>query len=301
MDLSLLSELQPAQLRMMLPPFLGQYVAEPSSRDDVVAAMTRTIDGLDDQALGAMLAHMATLGEEYALYDSESGARALTRAWAVQMLGTPEVEGLEHLVEAVEAGPTVVFSNHLSYFDASALDHALVVCGREDLADRLMVAAGPKVYSDLFRRFAAASLATVKVPQSTSLGHTEQMSGRELARRAIASLKAARSGFEEGRFLLIYPEGSRTRTGRMQAWLKAVYRYAELVPCRVVPATLEGLDTVMPVGTMAMRPAPTKLRFGPSFEVGPKEGRQALERAREAVVDMLPEDMRPDDDEPAFV
>lgn len=301
MDIATLSSLDPAVLRTMLLPFLGQYVADEADRPAVTAAMADTIAGLTDDDLIEMMAHMAQIGEEYGLHAPNPSAMALTRRWAECMLGDPEVQGLEHLVQAIEAGPVIVLSNHQSYFDASALDHALVKQGRPDLADRLMVAAGPKVYSDLFRRFAAASMTTLKVPQSTSLGHTEQMTRRELARRAIASLKGARTGFEQGKFLLIYPEGSRTRTGRMKSWLKAVYRYAELVECRVVPATLVGLDDVMAVGTMAMRPAAAKLSFGASFAVGPKEGRAALEQARTAVVQMLPAAQRPEAGEADFV
>lgn len=300
MDLSLLAALEPAKLRGMLTPFLTQYVADDAARPAMSARMASALEGLDDAQLGQMLSYMAILGDEFTLYERDPAARVLTRVWAAEMLPSPRVEGLANLREAVKAGPVVVLSNHLSYFDASALDYALVVHGEEALADRMMVAAGPKVYSDLFRRFAAASLTTVKVPQSTSLGHTEQMSGRELARRAIASLKSARSGFEDGRFLLVYPEGSRTRTGRMRAWLRAVYRYTELVPCQIVPATLEGLDTVMPVGTMSMRAGPVTLRFGEPFAVGPKEGRAAMERARSAVVAMLPEELRPLPEEPEF-
>ena len=76
---------------------------------------------------------------------------------------------------------------------------------------------------------------------------------------------------------------------------------AELVPCRVVPATVEGADEVMPVGSMKMQRAATTIRFGEPFEVGPKGGKQALERAREQVASMLPMAMRPADGDVAFV
>ena len=301
MDVSILDQIGPTELRTIFLPFLGNYLNREDERDQVLAEMGSCVAALSDEQLAGMLEHMRAIGKDYTLHEAHGVARTVTRRWAHSLLGAPEVRGLEHLLDSVAQGPTVILSNHLSYFDANIVDVALETQGQDGLSRRLMVAAGPKVYSDLFRLFAAASLATVKVPQSTSLGHTEQMSGRELARRAISSLKAARHGLEEGRFLLIYPEGSRTRTGRMCSWLKAVYRYAELVPCRVVPATVEGADEVMPVGSMKMQRAATTIRFGEPFEVGPKGGKQALERAREQVASMLPMAMRPADGDVAFV
>lgn len=301
MDLSTLAALRPEQLRPLLLPFLEQYVADESARQGLRGPMSALIASISDDELGEMIATMATMGEEYRLYPPEPTAQRIARCWADFLLGTPEIEGLEHLSEAVAAGPTVVMSNHQSYYDTSIFDWALLQHGRADLANKLTVIAGPKVYSDLFRRFAAASMRTIQVPQSTSLGHTEQMSGRELAKRAILSLKSARSALQEGNFLVIYPEGSRTRTGRMRGFLRAVYRYAELVECRVVPATILGADDIMPIDEMAMRPAQTRLTFGESFAVGPKQGRAALERAHAEVAALLPADRRPEADGPTLV
>lgn len=301
MDLSTLSSLQPAQLRAMLVPFLEQYLADDDAVQRLRTAMTVEIASFSDDELAAMVHHMAAIGAEYHMYPADPTAQRIARRWADLLLGTPEVVGLEHLASAVESGPTVVLSNHQSYYDTSILEWGLIQQGRTDLADKLSVIAGPKVYSDLFRRFAAASMRTIKVPQSTSLGHTEQMSGRELARRAISSLKAARNTLTDGNFLVLYPEGSRTRTGRMQAFLKAVYRYTELVDCRIVPATILGADDIMPIDSMSMRPAQTRLSFGPSFTVGRKQGRDALARARTEITALLPEDRRPDPEQPDFV
>lgn len=301
MDLSTLSAVGPEQLRPLLVPFLTQYVGEETVCEEVRTAMSAEIAGLTDADLTEMVQHMSRLGEEYRLYESDPSAQRIARRWADVLLETPTVVGLEHLAGAVAQGPTVVFSNHQSYYDTSILEWGLISEGRVDLADKLTVIAGPKVYSDLFRRFAAASMRTIQVPQSTTLGHTEQMSGRELARRAISSLKAARGALESGGFLVLYPEGSRTRTGRMQAFLKAVYRYSELVECRVVPATILGADAIMPVDSKVMYRAPTTLTFGPSFVVGKKGGRAALERVREEITSLLPEERRPDPELPSFV
>jgi hypothetical protein len=92
---------------------------------------------------------------------------------------------MEHLDRATRLGPTLPVGNHLSYFDASSTDALVAWSGRTDLADRIVAAAGPKVYEDLFRLVAASCLNTLPVPQSTSFAHTAKLAPRELARKGL--------------------------------------------------------------------------------------------------------------------
>lgn len=62
--------------------------------------------------------------------------------------------GTGHLA-AVAGKPVVVAANHLSYSDANLLEVLLHQAGAGALADRLTVVAGPKVYSNLRRRFSS--------------------------------------------------------------------------------------------------------------------------------------------------
>src|SRR5690606_36428143 len=185
-----LDALDPATLRALLPGFLAAHVA-----DDAAAARNRArtaelLARASDEEVMAALAQLRTLGDEPRVYPANPLCRAVGRTWTREVVTELRVEGADRLAEAAARGPVVLLCNHVSYFDSSAIDAALVRSGHQALADRTISAAGPKVYGDLFRRFASGCLSTLPVPQSTSLGHTAALSPRELARRAISSLHA---------------------------------------------------------------------------------------------------------------
>ena len=218
--------------------------------------------------------------------------------WCRDVVDAPELHGVEHLAAAVAAGPTVVLGNHLSYFDTSATDAILTWAGHADLADRLVVMAGPKVYTDTFRRVAVLGLHTLPVPQSTSLAHTEKIPVRELARQAKASLDAAAGATAQGQVLFFYPEGSRTRTGRMNSFLRGVHRYLAVGgdrPTLVVPCAITGTHRIMGLDTTKLRPGKVTVTFGPPVAVCPETPpKVALAEAFHGVAALLPEDLRPE-------
>jgi hypothetical protein len=76
------------------------------------------------------------------------------------------VRGVDHL-SVVTARPLIILPNHLSYSDANVIDVVLQQSGFGAIAERLTVIAGPKVYTNLRRRFSSLCFGTIKVPQST--------------------------------------------------------------------------------------------------------------------------------------
>jgi 1-acyl-sn-glycerol-3-phosphate acyltransferase len=133
------------------------------------------------------------------------------------------------------------------------------------------------------------------VPQSTSFAHTEKLSPRELARKATESFQAAHDVMCGGYSLLLYPEGSRSRTGHLGPFLKGVHRYLSCVEgLSVVPMAIAGTERVMPIDQSKLHPGHVALRFGPSLVVGTDgSSREILETARRAVAELLPEPLRP--------
>jgi 1-acyl-sn-glycerol-3-phosphate acyltransferase len=294
-DLNAFAALDPAALRAMLPTFLGAAVADPARADAARAAVAALVAEWPPGTDRALLDHLAGLGEEPRLYPAFAPARAVSRAWCAAVLTDTHVEGIAHLRAAIAAGPTFLVGNHLSYFDSSAIDAVLAAAGAADLADRIVSLAGPKVYSDPFRRFATACLSTVPVPQSTQLGHTASLSPRELARQALAAIDAAHAAQRAGHALLVYAEGARTRTGRLQPFLPGVARYLKAEGARVVPFGLVGTQRIMPVGEARIRPGPVRLLLGAPLLLDDHGGaRAALDAAHDAVRDLLPPELRPE-------
>lgn len=294
MDADAIHELDPNALRMRLLELLAERVDDPSVSAALFTELTELVAGWSDSDAASVLDTVTGLGAERRIYSADPVLRQVARAWCRRVLPRSTLEGAEHLAEAVDAGPTAVVCNHQSYIDSSAIDTILCARALDELADRFVSVAGPKVYDDIFRRVVSASLNTLPVPQSATLGHTARLPGRELARQSLLAVTQAHAAMSDGRVLLIYPEGARSRTGRIQPFLPAVYRYFKLPATRIVPAALTGTARVMGVGQHRVRPKPCALRLGRPIDVEKAGGpRSALAEAEAAVCDLLPQGIRP--------
>lgn len=301
LDLGFLDALGPAELRGVLPSFLSGFLADPTAAANNKARVSALVAGWSDETCTRVLGRLRALGEVGTVYTADADGRLLSRAFCQDVVLDPRVGGVEHLAAAVAAGPTAILCNHLSYFDTTATDAVLAWTGHADLADRLMAAAGPKVYQDLFRVVAAACLNTLPVPQSTNFSHTEKLSPRELARRVVASVESAGAAMGDGLVLLLYPEGSRSRTGHLGPFLKGVHRYLGSIDgLQVVPTAISGTDRVMPVDSSKLHPAQVTLSFAEPLRVGSDGGpKEILEQAYHRVAALLPAPLRPPPDAPA--
>lgn len=288
MDPTVLAALDAASFRTLLPDFLASNVDGMSAED-----VRGFVNDWTSEDYTRLLQGLRELGDEYQIYRADPACRRLARQFMGQVITAVDVEGLERVVDCMHAGPTVIITNHISYIDALATDAAIASAGHEGLADKIAYLAGPKVYQDLFRLVAAAGIHTLPVPQSPLLGHTKQLSRRELARRAIASLKAGQGALEGGLSLLFYAEGSRTRTGRMGPFLQATRRYLKAAKF-VIPAAIEGTDSIFGLDTHHIQPGPFSLRVAKPISLAGRDGRDVLVAAHGAIAALLPDDKRPD-------
>ncbi len=301
MDFAVLRALHPAAFRDLLPGLLSSFIVEPAASARNRERITALTSEWTDEVAAEVLAVLSTLGSEYRLYTANPACRTLSREWARDAFPSATVEGVAHFREATDAGPTVLVGNHLSFVDTSAVDAVLAWNGHADLGDRIVAIAGPKVYTELFRRIAAACLNTLPVVQSSAIAHAEALAPREIARRALQSLDAASAACRQGFAPLIYAEGSRSRTGRLGPFLKATHRYLDLAePVSVVPVAVIGTERAMPIGEERIHPGPIGVRFGPPLPLGIPP-RERLRFAHEALAALLPPDYRPAADTHAVV
>ncbi|MEZ4322989.1 MAG: lysophospholipid acyltransferase family protein [Myxococcota bacterium] len=290
-----LAGISPADLQQLLPVFLASQVAGQSAPH-----VAELVSHWSESEYTSLLGTLRALGQEHRVYPAVPHCRALARAWMSEIL-TTRVEHVDRLRSSMDEGRTVIVTNHVSYVDAVATDVALFTSGNPDLADRIVYLAGPKVYQELFRLVAAASIHSLPVPQSNQVSHTENLAVRELARRAMSSLEAGKSALDEGFALLFYPEGSRTRSGRLEPFLKATRRYLQAGDL-VVPAVVLGTERAMPLDAPQMVPSPVSLVFGEPIRVESCESaRDLLSEAHAAVSAMLPEPQRALAESPALL
>ena len=216
-----------------------------------------------EAALRRAVARVASTGEHWGYHPPDLVARRVSRAIHRVVL-EPSSELIDAgFVEIARARPVIFLGNHLSFVDANVVDALLNSAGFEEVANRLAVVVGPKVFSLPIRRLASLCFGVIKIPQSTTRASDEAvMSLREVARLAGDTLSAVRTRQEGGDHLLIFVEGSRSRSGAMQPALTAVARYLEHSHALMIPFGIWGTETLMPLGEEHVHPAEVKIRFG---------------------------------------
>ena len=286
--------LDATQARAVIPRWLAGHITDPIAAAAVVDELTALFGRWSDTEVNAQMAHVARAPAIEGVRYAEPTCRLVTRVWARHIALEGTLEGLAHLREAAACGPTVVLCNHLSYIDTTSTDMLLHRAGASELADRLVALAGPKVHESSFRSYATSCLNTLPTPQSSSVTGASRAELRDLLRQALASIRGAAELMKQGQLLLLYAEGTRSRTGRLGPFLKAVARYLDVPGARVLPMASWGSERIMPLDGEQVTPGPVHLRIAPSFEVASCDGpRGALERGWQEIAARLPDSHAP--------
>jgi 1-acyl-sn-glycerol-3-phosphate acyltransferase len=167
------------------------------------------------------------------------------------------VLGWEDLPEPIRARrePVIFMSNHESNLDPPVLVSAIpipaVFLAKKELM--WMVPVG----------WAAKAAGTIFVDRSN----------RE---RAIASLHHAAQEIRGGKSVIIFPEGTRTRTGDLGPFKKGGFVMAEEAGVRIVPLATVGGRGMLPPGAMYIRPGRYVLAFGAPVDPRAFPGRDAV-------------------------
>ncbi|PRX98798.1 lysophospholipid acyltransferase family protein [Allonocardiopsis opalescens] len=155
----------------------------------------------------------------------------------------PAIEGLHHIPAA---GPVILASNHLSFVDSVVIPLAVPRRVRFLAKAEYFDGAGVK---GALSRWVFASLGAVPVQRGT---------GRD----AMAALREGLKVLEAGQAFGIYPEGTRSRDGRLYRGRTGVAFLALSSGAPVVPVALSGTEKIQPVGARLPRIAPIRIRFG---------------------------------------
>jgi len=85
-----------------------------------------------------------------------------------------------------------------------------------------------------------------------------------------ADASAGREAIEllrKGRGLVMFPEGGRTKTGKLMPFKMGAFRLALVHGVPVVPVTIKGAETIWPVGQIFPRLGKLKITYHPPIEV----------------------------------
>jgi len=277
--------------------FVGEGGQDLLALEDIRAQLERELDNAGDTAIVALIGRLAEdHGWDY--YPPDTLARRIHHLLAGRFLTEDSsAGGLEHLASAA-GSPLIIVANHLSYADANVVEVLLKRGGATAVAERLTAVAGPKVFTSRQRRFSSLCFGTIKVPQSADVASGEALiNAREVARAARRAIEVAHVRLEAGDTLLLFPEGTRSRSAAMQPMLPAVARYLEFPGAVVVPAGLTGSESLFPVDG-ALRAARVSVTFGapvPAAQLFARAGRDRrglMDGIGSAVAALLPESYR---------
>ncbi len=290
-----LMSLTAPEMREIITRFLAGYfnAKDPGFIDATISGAAQVLDSATDEELQRAMTTYAGAGRHWRIHEADPVLRALSRDWMSRCMPKARVSGLENLPE--DGRGCLWICNHLSYVDTQLKDALLSQSGLR-CADDLLVVAGPKVYSEPFRRVAATALNTLMTPQSGRLLHNEtHMSQREIAGLALDCMKLAQAWMTERGPLLLYPEGSRSRTGRLGSFLRAAARYLRGARL-VIPVAVSGSEQLFAYDER-LRIAQVSLSFGVPFDPG-SGSRDALEHAWRCIAELLPPEYAPSAETP---
>lgn len=119
------------------------------------------------------------------------------------------------------------------------------------------------------------------------LGWYTRAMGMVLLRRGDSvavsgQLDRAAGLLRNGHSLAAFPEGTRSRDGRVGSFKSGAFRVAIAAGVPVVPVAVAGSGRVMPPGGFRIRPGCIRLHFGRPIDTGDLSSRQRLELARQA-------------------
>lgn len=208
----------------------------------------------------------------FTLFDASGRSYAVhARLWARVALALNntrvELRGEEHL----PGGPCILMSNHQSSFDILAL-----------------IAAVPR------RTYWIAKKELFDIPV---FGPSMRRGGyipldRSDGRKALKSMENAAAIIREGRSVIMFPEGTRTRDGQLLPFKRGGFMLAVRAGVPVIPVTINGSGKVNPGGLIRLYAGGISLTLHPQvcIPVGMKKSEAEewlMEKVRETIASGL--------------
>lgn len=219
------------------------------------------------------------------------------------------LENFERIIPCLHTTGVTLVSNHLSLFDAAVI-YALLY--REphlkQYAEKIFFIAGRLVFTSDYSRVAGRMFHQMLVASPRDMAENEPIK-RELARLNIRSFKEGKERQRQGHILVLYPEGTRSRDGKMQQFHAALYNYLEGTV--VLPVAITGANRILHSDSVTFELTDGSMTMGEPLLIGqadtapheirhidtaamPKDARkqQAMDILGRAIASLLPPEMR---------
>jgi 1-acyl-sn-glycerol-3-phosphate acyltransferase len=180
----------------------------------------------------------------------------------------PHVRGRENVPAT---GPFIIASNHLSFIDSMAIP--LMAPRRVGYLAKVEYFTGHGI-KGWFTRTLFTALGALPVERQ------DHRAAQEALDTAMTVLKAG-GGFG------VYPEGTRSRDGKLARGKTGVAWLALTADCPVVPVGITGTDRIQPIGARYWRPHRFSVTFGEPLTFPEHRGQAGKGKARREVTDRI--------------
>ncbi|MCE2541024.1 MAG: 1-acyl-sn-glycerol-3-phosphate acyltransferase, partial [Acidobacteria bacterium] len=231
----------------------GLLAGEPRGRAATVAARTSSPDAGSETSMAF---------PTWSQHAASRGIRRLAQAAFLlpltRVFAWIRVEGLDRLAHAHD--PVLYAANHQSVMDGPVILAALPPERRR----RVATVAAREWFAPHFHPERHTRLQRIATGLAYYLGVLcfnvaplpQREAGAREAMRHLGSLLG------QGSSVLIFPEGRRRETGRIDAFQPGVGMLASRMRAPVVPVRIDGVDRVLPVGARWARPGRVRVAFG---------------------------------------
>jgi 1-acyl-sn-glycerol-3-phosphate acyltransferase len=177
---------------------------------------------------------------------SRDGVRAISLSWSRLLLRLFRVEVRTDGIERVPRAPAVYAANHSSSLDILVL-----------------LASLPVDVKIIYKR--SLSFVPLLGWSIAAAGHIPI--DRSNPFRARRSLDVAAERIKGGTSVLVFPEGTRSRDGRVGHFKRGSFSLAINAGAPIVPVSLVGVKPLVPRGLLSLRPGRVRLRVHPAIPV----------------------------------
>lgn len=185
-----------------------------------------------------------------------------------------EVHGLSNLKNI--KGPVVFVSNHISYLDQPAIMYSLPRNIRYKIASAtreefFFSQEGTSLFHKILFPYAMIAFNAFLLPQKSGFRKSLSFMGNLV---------------DQGVSILVFPEGSRTRNGKIGPFMQGLGLLAKELQIPIVPIRILGMEKIYPRGSKFPKKGKCKVIFGKPIEFTTQSPSEIVEISRNAILNL---------------